>query len=182
MGTQDIRVVHRMPGRVRFKTARLKANARFGREIEEALSPIAGIRAVEANPITGSVLILYDLERLASLDSLLAFQQNFPRLFPEVDLFQLQAFLDSSGDGSSAEATGPPSEPDAARLGQGTTTAGQLPGGCGLKTLVPLGLVCLGVRGLLVAEEVVFPAWYDLLWFGFGSYMMLNRAERPAAQ
>jgi hypothetical protein len=171
-----------MPGRVRFKTARLKGNASFAREIEEALSPIAGIRAVEANPVTGSVLVHYDLDRLTSLDSLLALQQSFPRLFPDVELAQLQAFLDSSGNGSSPSTAVPLSESITATLGQINTAVGEATSGLDLKTLVPLTLLFFGVRGLMVAEEVTFPAWYDLLWFAFGSYIMLNRAERPAAQ
>jgi hypothetical protein len=171
-----------MPGRVRFKTARLKGNASFAREIEEALSPIAGIRAVEANPVTGSVLVHYDLDRLTSLDSLLALQQSFPRLFPDVELAQLQAFLESSGNGSSPSTAVPLSESITATLGQINTAVGEATSGLDLKTLVPLTLLFFGVRGLMVAEEVTFPAWYDLLWFAFGSYIMLNRAERPAAQ
>lgn len=181
MGTRDIRVVHRMPGRIRFRSERLKANTGFAREIEETLSPIAGIQAVEASPVTGSVLVLYDLERLTSLDSLLALQQNFPRLFPDVDLAQLHAILDSPGNESSSEATIPPSDSNTAKLRQNTTGVSPVGAGFDLKTLVPLALVFLGVRGLVVAEEVAFPAWYDLLWFGFGSYMMLNRAEHPVA-
>jgi hypothetical protein len=181
MGTQDLRLVHRAPGRVRFKTARLKANPEFAREIEETLSPIAGIQAVEANPLTGSVLVVYDLERLTALDSLLALQQNFPRLFPNVDLAQLQAILDASGNESSRAATIRPSDTGTAKRRQNTTGGSPTGAGLDLKTLGPLALVFLGGRGLVVAEEVAFPAWYDLLWFGFGSYMMLNRTEHPAA-
>jgi Cu2+-exporting ATPase len=100
MTALGLRVVHRTAGRVRFKTARLKANKEYARQIEEALSRIPGIQAVEANPTTGSVLVQYDLDRLTSLDSLLAFHATFPRLFPEVDLDQLRAFLESGGDGT----------------------------------------------------------------------------------
>jgi hypothetical protein len=55
-----------------------------------------------------------------------------------------------------------------------TTTAG-----LDLKLLVPLVLVLLGARGLVVAEEATVPRWYDLLWFGFGTFMMLNAAGVP---
>jgi isoamylase len=41
----------------------------------------------------------------------------------------------------------------------------------------PLTLFVLGVRGLLVAKTVPFPAWYDLWWFAFGTFFMLNRPE-----
>jgi len=54
--------------------------------------------------------------------------------------------------------------------------------GLDLKLLVPLVLVLFGVRGLLVAEEATVPRWYDLLWFGFGTFMMLNAAGVPTAR
>jgi hypothetical protein len=54
---------------------------------------------------------------------------------------------------------------------------GKVTGGIDLKLLLPLTLFVLGVRGLLVAQKVPFPAWYDLLWFAFGTYFMLNRPE-----
>jgi hypothetical protein len=49
-------------------------------------------------------------------------------------------------------------------------------GGTGLKLLVPLALVLLGVRGLLAGQRVPAPRWYDLMWFGFAAFLMLNAA------
>jgi hypothetical protein len=89
--------------------------------------------------------------------------------------------LESSGNGSSTGAINPPSETNTAQRRQNATAGGQAGDRFDLKTLVPLALVFLGIRGLVVAEGVGFPAWYDLLWVLFGSYMWLNRAERPAA-
>ena len=43
-------------------------------------------------------------------------------------------------------------------------------------------LVLLGVRGLFLAEELPAPRWYDLLWFGFGTFVMLNAAGIPPAR
>ena len=54
---------------------------------------------------------------------------------------------------------------------------GKVTGGIDLKLLLPLTLFVFGIRGLLVAQKVVFPAWYDLLWFSFATYLMLNRSE-----
>ena len=55
-------------------------------------------------------------------------------------------------------------------------------GGPGLTALVPLALLLLGARGLLAAEEVAVPRWYDLVWFGFATFLMLNAAGVPAAK
>jgi hypothetical protein len=85
---------------------------------------------------------------------------------------ELQAWLDSSGDDSN----GQPSM--AARLstlfGAVNHEVGKSTGGLDLKLLLPLTLFSFGVRALLVAEKVTFPAWYDLLWFAFGTFFMLN--------
>jgi hypothetical protein len=43
-----------------------------------------------------------------------------------------------------------------------------------LKVLLPISLLALGIRGLLVAENVPFPAWYDFLWFSFSTFFILN--------
>jgi len=53
-------------------------------------------------------------------------------------------------------------------------------GGPGLTVLVPLALLLLGARGLMAAEQV--PRWYDLVWFGFATFLMLNAAGVPAAK
>ncbi|TMA40804.1 MAG: hypothetical protein E6J83_13420 [Deltaproteobacteria bacterium] len=55
-------------------------------------------------------------------------------------------------------------------------------GGPGLTVLVPLALLLLGARGLMAAEEVAVPRWYDLVWFGFATFLMLNAAGVPAAK
>ena len=43
-----------------------------------------------------------------------------------------------------------------------------------LKVLVPLVLFLLGVRSLLLVEQVRFPAWYDYFWFAFGTFIALH--------
>jgi hypothetical protein len=47
-------------------------------------------------------------------------------------------------------------------------------GGVDLKLLLPLTLFLLGLRELLAAGKGVLPTWYDLLWFAFGTFFMLN--------
>jgi hypothetical protein len=70
------------------------------------------------------------------------------------------------------------------------TRVGNLTGGLDLKLLLPLTLLYLGLRRLLTDREAPAPAWYDFLWFGFSTFIMLNRglvegrtaaASHPAA-
>jgi hypothetical protein len=172
MGIAGIKVVHAMPGRIRVKISRLKDNPAFGREIQQRLSDVQGIQRVEVNLVTGSVLVLYDVAAMDSFDSLISLAGSFAPLFPELNMGELQAWFDAFGDNGD----GQPSV--AARLSTlfGTLNheVGKSTGGLDLRLLLPLILLFFGIRGLLVAEKVTFPAWYDLLWFAFGSFFMLN--------
>ena len=55
------------------------------------------------------------------------------------------------------------------------TGIGKITGGLDLKILVPVALIFLGLRGLWTSEKVISPSWSNLLWFGFASFVMLNR-------
>ena len=52
---------------------------------------------------------------------------------------------------------------------------GQTTGGLDLKLLAPLALILFGLRRLWAAEKPTSPSWFDYLWFGFASFVMLNR-------
>lgn len=71
--------VHTTPGRVRVRLARGLSNAHQQARIERALRALPGVRHVAANPLTGSVLILFDPTRLDARD-LLARIEPFGRL------------------------------------------------------------------------------------------------------
>lgn len=57
---KDVQVVHALPGRVRLKLPRLKNNTSNVAEIQRNLFAVSGIKHLEANPQTGSLLIEYD--------------------------------------------------------------------------------------------------------------------------
>ncbi|MBM3563214.1 MAG: hypothetical protein FJX16_08735 [Alphaproteobacteria bacterium] len=50
-------VAHAMPGRARLRIADRRGDAAYFAGVSKALSAIAGVRAVEVAPMTGSVLI-----------------------------------------------------------------------------------------------------------------------------
>jgi hypothetical protein len=50
-------VAHAMPGRARLRIADRRGDAVYFASVSKALSAIAGVRAVEVAPMTGSVLI-----------------------------------------------------------------------------------------------------------------------------
>jgi hypothetical protein len=53
-------VAHRTPTRIRFKLAAQRNDRAFFRSLELRLSQLTGVRSVEANPATGSVLITHE--------------------------------------------------------------------------------------------------------------------------
>ncbi len=163
---KGIVVTHALPGRVRLKIPRVKHNPELARKAQENLSRVPGVQKVEANPATGSLLILYDLAMAASMEALGPLGEIFGELFPEVAGDELAAGLQ-----------------DLMETGDAVDTAGGLLGAANpsrsgtlnLKLLLPLTLLFLGGRKLFTSGKVPFPAWYDLLWFGFASFVMLNR-------
>ena len=90
---KGITVAHALPGRVRLKIPEVKENLELARQAQEKLGRVPGIQRVEANPATGSLLILYDLALLASVETLGPLGEIFAELFPAVALEELAAGL-----------------------------------------------------------------------------------------
>lgn len=173
MTATDIRVAHAIPGRIRLKIDRLKGDANLARETGERVRSLPGVERVETNTRTGSLLVLYDerapgwrehqrplAETLAQLWSLrpdevrrhLAHPSHRPQHARALGPHHVTGFFSTLNEHVEA-----------------------LTGGAGLTLLVPLALVLLGIRGLFAAERAA-PRWYDLLWFGFATFLMLNAA------
>ncbi len=170
---EDIRVVHAIPGRIRLKVAQVRENPALANEIQTRLAASHGIRQVEVNPLTGSVLVLYEAQEASSLDSLRALAEPLSVLFPGFDLKDFAEKQPSSTNGASSA----PSLTGgiASFFGALNTGVGKVTGGSAdLRVLVPLTLFVFGVRGLLVSEQRLFPTWYDLFWFSLGTFFMLN--------
>src|SRR5262245_21781553 len=58
--SQYAQVVHHIPGRMRVKLPHTKGQHQLLQEIQQSISPLPGIKRVEINPTTGSVLVEYD--------------------------------------------------------------------------------------------------------------------------
>ncbi len=175
MELKGLKVVHALPGRVRLKVAKVKDNPALARRAEKKLAQVPGIRQVEAKSDTGSVLIHYDTEHLLSLASVEILSATLEELFPEIEIGALMA-------GLTALVGNPAAKPGEA-LAEGITGSfsalnarvKNLTGGLDLKVIVPVALIFLGLRGIWQSEKVPAPSWSNLLWFGFASFVMLNR-------
>lgn len=181
MGRGVVELLHATPGRIRLRIPEVKSNPALAREIQKQISGFKGVRRVEANPITGSVLVLYDLEAASSVVEL-------ARLFvPELGLDESAlgfAPVSSAGDADAGACTEPSASmaEDIARyfrnLNEDMAAA---TGGPDLKVLLPVTLFVFGAKGLVFSKKPAVPTWYDFLWFSLGTFMMLNRPAQAQA-
>jgi hypothetical protein len=171
MSFQGIEIVHALPGRVRLKIAGLKGDPALAGEAQTKLGGVPGIKETEANPITGSLLILYDQNQLMSLESLARLSEILTQLLPDLNPGGFSAWLTAMADGGG----GREPEPGAGLLPTLRGEAGQITQGLNVNLLIPLTLFFLGVRSLWLAERLAFPMWYDYFWFAFSTLVMLNR-------
>jgi len=161
-----LQVIHVLPGRLRLKVPALKADPIRARAVQERIAPQAGIRKVEVNPATGSVLVFYDESAgLAPLGSL-------QELFPSLSLTELQ-------DRLTACARAPTPRADAAEdmaelFRRANAQVARITNGLDLRVLVPLALIALALLQLR-SGKTAWPSWYDFLWFAFSSFLLLNR-------
>jgi hypothetical protein len=175
MEIEGLKVAHALPGRVRLRLAKIKGNPALAREAQERLAKVPGIQQVEAKPNTGSLLLLYDFAELFSVESLETLSETLGELFPEIEAVTLVASLASLAENPAPERASNPAAVITGPFKAINTEIGKITGGLDLKLLLPLSLLFFGLRGLWATEKVTFPAWYDYIWFGFNSFLLLNR-------
>jgi hypothetical protein len=93
MEVNGIRVSHFIPGRVRLKAPIIKGNPPLAQKFTELLTDISGIKQVEANPLTGSLLIEYEAAALQSPNSVHLLGEALRYLFPELDPEKVSTLL-----------------------------------------------------------------------------------------
>jgi hypothetical protein len=92
---EGIKVVHAIPGRLRLKISRMKRDPVLAAEVQKRLSSVQAIRQVVTNPLTGSVLLLYDPKGIFSPGSLGLLLEALSSLFPEFAPEDIKDWLDS---------------------------------------------------------------------------------------
>lgn len=56
--------VHQVPGRIRVKVPHLKSRHNCCGKLEQALQNLYGVKSASANPLTGSIIVNYDHDRI----------------------------------------------------------------------------------------------------------------------
>jgi hypothetical protein len=158
MSIEHIRLVHAIPGRVRFKIAELRNDPDRAEQLQQRLASISGIEEAQVNSRTGSVIVWFDPGMLESVEFQLSVASALGISVADIGSDVLQAWTTQYRNGST------------------TTEVNHLPVAFDdLRSVVPLLLVLLGLRSLLVTDKLLTPSWYDYFWFAFGSYAILNR-------
>jgi len=67
--------IHDIPGRLRVKSPLLKRREHAALAVQRLLTPIDGITLTTVNPVTGSLVVHYDLEIVGSQDILEALKR-----------------------------------------------------------------------------------------------------------
>jgi hypothetical protein len=175
MESESIRIVHALPGRVRLKAAPVRGNPGLAQQVEGKLRGVAGVREVRANPLTGSILLLLDVAKLLDPEALAPLADVLGELFPEIEALELATRITAGQPEAPSGSPAWSTEGLVSPLSALNSRVGDLTGGLDLRLLVPLTLLYLGLRRLLTDKQAPAPAWYDFLWFGFSTFIMLNR-------
>jgi len=175
----SVRVAHALPGRIRLKVDTIKHDAQRAEELGSKLRTVPGIRSVEANPVTGSLLLTYDESPADSMELPFAVAQSLGISLNDLDPADLRLLMSHQGDGNKVPEL---SISDAFESTfRDMNAAVQRTVGADLCMLLPLALAVLGVRSLMVSEKTLMPSWHDYLWFSFSTYFMLNRTNPPSS-
>jgi hypothetical protein len=59
----NLAIAHQVPGRIRLKIPSAKGNADLLAQIKETFGVIPGIENIDINPMTGSVVLFYDIDQ-----------------------------------------------------------------------------------------------------------------------
>ena len=170
VGALNAEVVHAIPGRVRLRIVGLKDGPELVCHVKSRLGSLERLRSFEVKPRSDSVVIYYEPTAQA------AFTASLRTLFPNVNDL-------SSRSQHQAEQKKSDRRPDLAGeiadlFSQGNEGVEKAMGGIDLKLLVPIALLVFSLLGVVAGavrqRKLPLPTWYDLLWFAFNTFVILN--------
>jgi hypothetical protein len=77
MPNLDLQIAHQVPGRIRLKVASAKGDSELLQQISDVFGVIPGVEQVTVNPVTGSIVLVYDTEQHDEFHG--AFQNHYQR-------------------------------------------------------------------------------------------------------
>ena len=168
-------VVHHIPGRLRVKLPRRARTPRQLRELREFISGLGGVRQVEINPVTGSILVHYEPESADQIHELMqASAESESWLEPPelTDADELAERIEREAEFLAAHSE------LAAQIVRGVKKVDRqlreaTDNTVDLKVLLPAGLAVWAF--LKMGVEASTPLWVTLGIFSFNSFVALHR-------
>jgi hypothetical protein len=171
-------LLHHIPGRMRINLPALKGDGWLLQEIRESLSPLPGVRDIETNSLTGSVLLRYAADEFENFGARLAEQAE------RDGLFTLNLPPRNSGRRLSMRSAEPVNVTGASEMARAITgIMGEVNTGIkrqtdniiDLKFLLPFGMAMYGA--FKADKRAGTPLWLTMILFSFTSFVMLNQEE-----
>lgn len=167
------RVVHEIPGRLRVRLPRAQRDPRLLRELRDFVASLGGVRHVEINPMTGSILIHYHPESEEQIHNLLRSQAAAFEVPPELtDVDELANRIEREAEFLAAHSE------LALRVVQLVKAVNHevrvaTDNTLDLKVLLPGGLALWAF--LKAGADISTPLWVTLAIFSFNSFVSLHR-------
>lgn len=158
-----LRLVHSLPGRARLRLDASHDRASILDAIERELGSTPGVREVRTNPLTGSILVVYDSDKAQPLQS--------HELYRE------------ASEPAPPAALGPaPSSRAAANLMRSFWRADvRLSEWSGsridLKLAIPCAFLAAGVWELVAGAELAAASFHTLAWYSYNVFVHLHPHE-----
>jgi hypothetical protein len=171
------RVVHHIPGRLRVRLPRAQRDPRVLADLRDFIGGLGGVRCVEVNPATGSILVHYHPESQGEIQSLLRQGQeqaliglDAPSELMEADdliekIEREAEFLSAHSELALRLVNAIKGLNREVRAATGNTVD--------LKVLLPAGLALWAF--FKSGSDVATPLWVTLAIFSFNSFVALHR-------
>ena len=83
---EGIKVSSFIPGRLRLKVDDLRDNESFAEQVEAELAAVEAVKSVDANAVSGSLLVKYDRKIIGEQQNVQALSNALAKLFPQLDV------------------------------------------------------------------------------------------------
>ncbi|MHB0871817.1 MAG: HMA2 domain-containing protein [Chloroflexota bacterium] len=173
-GDRTATIVHAIPGRIRVRLGKSLSSPESMQSIMETLSAVEGVSRAEANPVTRSILLLYDPEVM-----------NPEQLYLAAQSVDVAVVLPGSAQPSAAsERITPIASSINSTVSRIDRAVFDFTGGkLDARTVVPFGLATAAIRQIVTSRGSLMRApWYVLLWYSFELFTKFNRRGTAGPQ
>ena len=163
-----IHVAHRLPGRVRVRLSALRPDAEGAQQLIDDVVGLAGVSEAHARLSTGSVLVHYDPDEVEEAEVIARLLSAARGVAERVGRSPGELGRIERRTESLARATARffrEADRDIERATDGAIDLG---------TLLTAGFVLAGALQVMTARKIPAPPWFNLAWWGFRTFMMLE--------